>query len=181
MKYRCPLTRARAGAGLALVCAATLSACTAGPQSESVQQTLAQTTPARRSVAAVALAQVGDRYARHMAGPSQFDDSGLAYYAYRRNGRALPRSLADQLDAGQPIPLAQAQPGDLVFFRTDSKDGRGRMTVGVVVDPNVAVIAVPGPSAQGGGVRRIKLDGRYWSQRLVGVSRILPKNRNTSS
>lgn len=177
--YRTPL-RIRVAASLALACAAALSACSTAPQNESIQKSLEQTTPERQTVASVALDQVGDAYTAHMAGPAQFDDSGLAYYVYRQNGRSLPRSLADQLDAGQPIPLAQAEPGDLVFFRMDSPDGHGRLTVGVIVDTNVAVLALPGSRQQGGGVRRVALNGQYWSQRLVGVSRILPETDSGS-
>lgn len=181
MKYAFPtVLGSRAVAGLALACAAALSACTTGPESESVKKTLEHTTPERQTVASVALAQVGDAYGSHMAGPDQFDASGLAYYAYRQNGRTLPRSLSDQLDAGQPIPLSAAEPGDLVFFRTDSQDGRGRLTVGILIDPNIAIIALPGAPNQGGGVRRVALDGQYWSQRMVGVSRILPDTGRSS-
>lgn len=168
-------------AGLVLLGTAALSACSTAPQSESIQKSLEHTTPERQTVASVALAQVGDAYGAHMAGPSQFDDSGLAYYAYRQNGRKLPRGLADQLDSGRPIPLSEAEPGDLVFFRTDSADGRGRLTVGLIIDTNVAVLAIPGSQAQGGGVRRVALNGQYWSQRLVGVSRVLPDASGTPS
>ncbi|WP_353224770.1 C40 family peptidase [Salinisphaera hydrothermalis] len=171
----------RPAAGLALLGTVVLSACSTAPQGESIQKSLEQTTAARQTVASVALAQVGDAYGAHMAGPSQFDDSGLAYYAYRQNGRALPRSLADQLDTGRPIPLSQAEPGDLVFFRVDSPDGRGRLTVGLIIDQNVAVVAIPGSKAQGGGVRRVALNGQYWSQRLVGVSRVLPDAPDAST
>lgn len=166
---------ARAVAGLALVCAAALSACTTAPENESVKKTLEQTTAERQTVASAALAQVGDAYGEHMAGPDQFDDTGLAYYAYRQNGRSLPRSLRGQLDAGKPIALSDAQPGDLIFFRTDSTNGRGRLTVGVLIDTHLAVIALPGSQSQGGGVRHAALDDPYWSQRLVGVARLLPK------
>lgn len=169
-----------AGPALALVGAMVLSACSTGPQPESVKKTLAQTTPARQRVARLALAQVGSVYHRHMAGPDRFDDSGLTYYAFRQNDRALPRSRSAQLDAGQPIPLAKAKPGDLAFFRIDSPDGRGRLTVGMLINTHVAVVAVPDAAAQGGGVRRIALNSRYWSQRMVGVSRILPDTAPSS-
>ncbi|HET7313084.1 C40 family peptidase [Salinisphaera sp.] len=167
--------------GLALACTAALSACSTAPQTESIEKALEQTTPARQTVASVALAQVGDAYGDHMAGPRRFDDSGLAYYAYRQNGRPLPRSLGEQLHAGRPIPLAAAEPGDLVFFRVDSPDGRGRLTVGVIIDTQVAVLALPGGQAKGGGVRRVALDGGRWSQRMVGVSRLLPQAASDSN
>lgn len=168
------LFRSAGGAGLGLACVLAVSACSTTVP-ESVKKSLEQTTPARQTIATVALAQVGDAYRANMAGPNQYDDSGLAYYAYRQNGRRLPRDLQAQLEAGHPIPLAQAEPGDLVFFRVDSANGQGRLTVGVLIDEHFAVLAVPGTADQGGGVRRVSLAGDYWSQRLVGVSRLLPE------
>lgn len=159
-------------AGLTLTTAAILAACSSTP--ERVEKSLEQTTATRQSIASVALSRIGDDYANHMAGPKQFDDAGLAYYAYRQNGRKLPRSLADQLDAGHPIPLAKAHPGDLAFFRLDSPDGHGRLSVGILIDAHLVVIAVPGNQTEDGGVKRVSLSDNYWSQRLVGVSHILP-------
>ncbi|WP_423823754.1 NlpC/P60 family protein [Salinisphaera sp. SPP-AMP-43] len=169
------LFRSRTGTSLGLACAMVLSACSTTSTPESVQQSLEKTTPERQTIATVALAQVGDAYRANMAGPDQYDDSGLVYYAYRQNGRALPRGLQAQIEAGHPIPLAQAEPGDLVFFRMDSPNGQGRLTVGVLIDSQLAVLALPGTLDQGGGVRRVSLSGDYWQQRLVGVARLLPE------
>lgn len=151
-----------------------LSACSSTATTESIEKSLEQTTVARKDVASIALAHVGDAYMDHMAGPQQFDNSGQAYFAYRQNGRKLPRSLADQLQAGLPVSLSEAEPGDLVFFRIDTTDGRGQLRVGVIVDRNVAVIALPGQQDKPGSVQKIALTDHYWSQRLVGVSHILP-------
>ncbi len=144
------------------------------PGASQAHETLSQATPERQTVAKVALAQVGDRYAPNMAGPKEYDDTGLTYYAYRQNGHALPRSLQAQVDAGTPIALAQADPGDLMFFRLDTPDGRGRLTVGLLADSRTAVIALPGNADQSGGVKRIDISSDYWQQRMIGVSRLLP-------
>ena len=160
-------------AGLAAV-TLLVTACSSAPTASRVEQSLDRTTPTRQTVATTALAQVGDAYAMNMAGPDQYDDAGLAYYAYRQNGRALPRALSDQLDAGQPIALAEAQPGDLVFLRLDAPNG-SRLTVGVLAGADLAVIAMPGTAQAGGGVRRVSLADDYWRGRFVGVSRVLPQ------
>lgn len=151
-----------------------LSACSSTATTENIEKSLEQTTVARKDVASVALAHVGDEYKAHMAGPKQFDNSGLAYFAYRQNGRKLPRSLTDQLQAGLPVSLAEAEPGDLVFFRLDAADGRGQLRVGIIVDRSVAVIALPGQQDKPGSVQKIALTDHYWSQRMVGISHILP-------
>ncbi|WP_158583425.1 C40 family peptidase [Salinisphaera sp. Q1T1-3] len=161
-----------------LATALLLAGCAGAPQTESVEKSLEQTSPERQTVASTALAQIGDAYAPNMAGPDQYDDAGLAYYAYRQNGRSLPRTLADQLSAGVPISLDAAEPGDLVFFRLDTPDGKGRLTVGVLASESVAVVTLPGATNAGGGVRRVSLAGDYWRARLIGVTRILADTGN---
>jgi hypothetical protein len=65
---------------------------------------------------AVALAQVGKPYAVGGVGPVSFDCSGLTLFAYAATGVALPRTAAQQFAAVAHVPLAAAQPGDLLFF-----------------------------------------------------------------
>jgi hypothetical protein len=45
-----------------------------------------------------------------------FDCSGLVQWAYRSAGFSLPRTAAEQQRATQKISMAQARPGDLVFY-----------------------------------------------------------------
>lgn len=46
-----------------------------------------------------------------------FDCSGLVQHVFADLGVSLPRTAAEQADTGTPIPtLADAQPGDLLFF-----------------------------------------------------------------
>lgn len=163
-------------AGLLVASAVMLGACSGatGGAGAGIQVGTGQIsgTAEERSIASVALSCVGSGYADYMAGPKQFDNSGLVYYAYRQNGRPLPRSLADQLDAGLPVATSAAQLGDLVFFRVDSPDARGRLRVGVLVGDNLVVIALPGTDKTDGGVRRVSLSDPYWARRLVGISHI---------
>lgn len=47
------------------------------------------------------------------------DCSGLTQFVMRENGINLPRTALEQSQTGSPVPsLADAQPGDLVFFYT---------------------------------------------------------------
>jgi hypothetical protein len=49
--------------------------------------------------------------------PSGFDCSGFTKYVYGQLGVTLPRTAAEQANVGTPVAsLADAQPGDLVFF-----------------------------------------------------------------
>jgi len=72
--------------------------------------------------AAWALTQVGKPYQWGAAGPDAYDCSGLALRSWEAAGIELPRVAAAQYDAGRHLPLADAQPGDLVFFATDPAD-----------------------------------------------------------
>jgi cell wall-associated NlpC family hydrolase len=45
-----------------------------------------------------------------------FDASGLMLYAFAGVGIKLPRSSAEQFNAGRKVRPAQARPGDLIFY-----------------------------------------------------------------
>lgn len=45
-----------------------------------------------------------------------FDCSGLVHAVHRRHGVVIPRDADDQSRGGKPVPLAEAEPGDLLFF-----------------------------------------------------------------
>ncbi|CAM5639944.1 hypothetical protein SVIOM342S_06915 [Streptomyces violaceorubidus] len=48
-----------------------------------------------------------------------YDCSGLTQAAWKAAGVTLPRVTYDQVNAGTTVSVAQAQPGDLVFFYDD--------------------------------------------------------------
>ncbi len=54
------------------------------------------------------------------SGPGSYDCSGLTQAAWRAAGVALPRAGHDQARAGTQVPLADARPGDLLFFHGNS-------------------------------------------------------------
>jgi gamma-D-glutamyl-L-lysine dipeptidyl-peptidase len=45
-----------------------------------------------------------------------YDCSGLTWAAYRAHGITIPRDADAQFAAGRPVPLADARPGDLLFY-----------------------------------------------------------------
>jgi cell wall-associated NlpC family hydrolase len=51
-----------------------------------------------------------------------FDCSGLTLYAWAQAGVSLPHYSAYQYQSGQHISRSNLQPGDLVFFASDTSD-----------------------------------------------------------
>ncbi|MEV5738043.1 NlpC/P60 family protein [Streptomyces sp. NPDC052292] len=79
----------------------------------------APVTKAEKAIA-FARAQIGKPYVAGASGPGSYDCSGLTQAAWRAAGVALPRAARDQAAMGTTVPLAEARPGDLVFFGDDS-------------------------------------------------------------
>lgn len=96
-----------------------------------------------RAAAAVIAARsaVGKPYVWGATGPSAFDCSGLMVWSYGQAGISLPRTSSAQRHAGRQVPLAQAQPGDLVTYRGDASH------VGIYAG-NGQVIHAPYPGAR---------------------------------
>ena len=53
---------------------------------------------------------------------NSFDCSSLMLQAYRDGGVSLPRTSREQWRAGAYLPVAKAQPGDLLFWAHDTSD-----------------------------------------------------------
>ncbi|MFF6782026.1 NlpC/P60 family protein [Streptomyces sp. NPDC012510] len=65
---------------------------------------------------AFARAQIGKPYVWGATGPGSYDCSGLTQAAWKAAGVDLPRTTYEQVDAGTTVSLANARPGDLIFF-----------------------------------------------------------------
>jgi cell wall-associated NlpC family hydrolase len=72
------------------------------------------------SMFGVAKRYLGVRYRWGGTSPRGFDCSGFMQYVFARVGVALPRTTFDMFAAGAPVPTAELQAGDLVFFQTVS-------------------------------------------------------------
>ncbi|MFG2779119.1 C40 family peptidase [Streptomyces prunicolor] len=122
--------------------AAAKAAALAKQREETAKGTPSDSSYATKAAKAVAFAraQVGKPYVWGAAGPGSYDCSGLTQAAWKAAGFTLPRATTDQADAGTTVSLADAQPGDLVFFHDDSSH------VGVYVGDG-AMIHAPKPGA----------------------------------
>lgn len=134
------------------------------------------TTPAGRAapdrvtgngyaIAGTALSLRGAPYRDGGADPSGFDCSGFVQYVFARHGVAMPREVRDQYRAGRSVSIDRLEPGDLLFFTTQSP---GASHVAIAVDQDQFVHA---PSSRG-EVRVERLSGGYWSARYLGARRL---------
>ncbi|MFJ3233360.1 C40 family peptidase [Streptomyces sp. NPDC086787] len=96
-------------------------------------------TRAEQAVA-FARAQIGKPYVWGAAGPGSYDGPGLTQAAWKTAGVELPRDSRLQAVWGAPLSLADARPGDLVFFYDDCTH------VGVYIG-NGTMIHAPKPGA----------------------------------
>lgn len=87
--------------------------------------------------------KLGDPYEWAAAGPNAFDCSGLIQWAYQQAGIRLPRTSQEQRNAGTPISLAQAEPGDLITYSYPGESGNPTPGnhVGMFVSPGVMIDA----------------------------------------
>jgi cell wall-associated NlpC family hydrolase len=69
------------------------------------------------------------------------DCSGLVHLVHRELGRVLPRDAHDQHAACQPVPVDEAEAGDLYFF---ARPGRPGHHVGMVTAPGRMLHAAEG-------------------------------------
>jgi cell wall-associated NlpC family hydrolase len=66
--------------------------------------------------------RLGSPYVWGATGPSTFDCSGLTQWSYAAAGVVLPRTSREQWFVGPHPSLDQLQPGDLLFWATNTAD-----------------------------------------------------------
>lgn len=86
------------------------------------------------------IAALGKPYVPHDGGegPAAYSCDGLVRAAFARAGVDLPASARRQLARGRTVPLADAQPGDLVFL---GPARYGVQSVGIVLDDRTMLAA----------------------------------------
>ena len=73
------------------------------------------------ALANFALTLQGTRYRYGGATREGFDCSGLVFYAHRQFGLTVPRTSSEQAEQAETIKPRKLRPGDLVFFKIDSR------------------------------------------------------------
>ncbi|GAA2635678.1 C40 family peptidase [Streptomyces vastus] len=83
-------------------------------------------TPAKKALQ-VAASKKGSPYKWGATGPKRFDCSGLTLYSFKKAGKKLPRTAAQQYNKTRHISASSRKQGDLVFFHS----GRNVYHVGI--------------------------------------------------
>ncbi|WP_327358185.1 C40 family peptidase [Streptomyces sp. NBC_01304] len=83
-------------------------------------------SPAGRALQ-IAASKKGSPYKYGAEGPRRFDCSGLTLYSFKKAGKKLPRTAAQQYNKTKHISKGNRQRGDLVFFHS----GRSVYHVGI--------------------------------------------------
>ncbi|RDS85500.1 C40 family peptidase [Dyella psychrodurans] len=110
------------------------------------------------------------RYVRGGRDPSKgFDCSGFVRYVFERAiGLQLPSNSASQYLIGHIVSRGDMQPGDLVFFRTAGRQGKGRVShVGIYISDGHFIHS----PRRGESVRVDSLADSYWAKRFAGARR----------
>ncbi len=112
----------------------------------------------------------GTRYKYGGTTKAGMDCSGLVSTAFKSENIQLPRSSRDMATKGVPVSLKDIEKGDLVFFKTSSRNVISH--VGLVVqakDGDIRFIH----STTHAGVIISSLDEAYWKKAFVEVRRVI--------
>lgn len=133
----------------------------AAPRAETAQLS---TRDPGEALANVALSLQGTRYRYGGVSRDGFDCSGLVVYAHRRLGLEVPRTSRDQAEEAERVKPRKLKPGDLVFFKIDSRKVNH---VGIYVGDHRFVHA-PG---DGKPVAVSSLDDEFYAESFSGAGR----------
>ena len=173
--------------GAALGAALLLAGC-AGAPPPLPPEPLAPLAPVTRSPREVALERAvgefsGVPYCSGGTTPAGVDCSGLIQALYQRTGVRLPRTVADQYQAGTPVGHQELRFGDVVFFnRYCQVRGRGPYLAGILSLGDEDEVCHNGIYLGGGrfmhasprGVFISRLDAEVWRVSYRGARRYLP-------
>lgn len=115
--------------------------------------------------AELAKEQLGKPYVYGTEGPDSFDASGLLQYIYGELDISVPRSVKDQAAFGTEVDREDVQPGDAVFFYSDTPGTA--QSVGIYVGDGIFIAAFNSSKP----VMEQKFFGDYFTERFVCVRR----------
>ncbi|OGR27102.1 MAG: hypothetical protein A2139_10130, partial [Desulfobacca sp. RBG_16_60_12] len=174
--------------GAVLAAALWLAGCAGAPPSPPPPESVAPLAPVTRNSREVALERAlgefsGVPYRSGGTTPAGVDCSGLIQALYQRAGVHLPRTVADQYQAGRPVERNELHFGDVVFFnRYCQTGGRGPYLAGIFSPGFEDEVCHNGIYLGGGrfmhasprGVFISRLDAEVWRVSYRGARRYFP-------
>jgi cell wall-associated NlpC family hydrolase len=174
--------------GAALGAVLLLAGCAGAPPPPPPPEHLAQLPSVSRSPREMALERAlgefsGAPYVSGGTSPDGVDCSGLIQALYQRTGVRLPRTVADQYQAGTPVGREELRFGDVVFFnRYCQIRGRGPYLASIFSSVNEDEVCHNGIYLGGGrfmhasprGVFITRLDAEVWRASYRGARRYFP-------
>ncbi|MGI4759429.1 MAG: C40 family peptidase [Janthinobacterium lividum] len=146
---------------------------------------LSAPTEARDSLVRFALRQVGVPYVWAGTSPrTGFDCSGFITYVFSQFGVATPHATALLIDAGRPVPRAQAQPGDIVVFTGTAEGSTTPGHAGIVISAlgETPLRFVHASSARReSGVKVSQVENSGYERRFMQIRRVLGSGPATAS
>jgi cell wall-associated NlpC family hydrolase len=125
----------------------------------------------------------GAPYKTGGADPSGVDCSGLVQAVFQRAGINLPRTVAQQFNAGRPVGLGELRFGDVVFFNRFCQTGKHSLFMAGLLPPAYAAEVCHNGiylgegrfvHASPKGVFVSRLDAEVWRMSFIGARRYLP-------
>ncbi|WP_329741019.1 C40 family peptidase [Dyella sp. A6] len=141
-----------------------------GPIAPPVPAASEQALDLRKTLISLAMKLRHTRYVLGGHSPATgFDCSGFVRYVFAHAiGLELPTNSASQFRVGHRVKRDQMKPGDLVFFRTAGRNGRGRVShVGIYISHGRFIHS----PRHGETVRIDSLQEAYWAKRFAGAKR----------
>ena len=130
-------------------------------------------TRQRTEIASYAKKYVGTKYKYAGRTPKGFDCSGFTYYVMKNFDVDLVPVSREQEKQGKVIPVSNAKPGDLLFFRR-SKKGTVFHVALVVSNGSKGTFVVHSSSSRGVVVDNIATNS-YWKTKVVTARDVLSK------
>ncbi|MGO1049156.1 C40 family peptidase [Crossiella sp. CA198] len=120
-----------------------------------------------------AMKELGKPYVWGAEGPDTYDCSGLMQWSYRLAGLNLPRTSREQWFAGGYVPLREAQPGDLIFWSTNTSNPKNIHHVAMYLGDNKIL------EAQQSGVP-VHIRNLKWTEGELMSMAVRPKSNKSA-
>ena len=133
--------------------------------------------PRPDSLIRFALRQLGSPYLYAGMSPvSGFDCSGFVSYVFGHFGVPTPHSTALLIEVGQPVPRAEARPGDIVVFTgtaaTSTTPGHAGIVISALGETPLRFVHASS-AARASGVKISQVEGSGYERRFMQVRRVL--------